>query len=77
MAGGYSFMVTFVTLALVDLVIGLSRLSVSTEVEEIGLDLTPHGDIMGVGEPMGGEPRDGQPSRPLRLCPGCIQFSSI
>ena len=50
----YSFVVTFVILKLVDLVIGLR---VTTEEEEIGLDLTQHGErgyIMGVGELLGG-----------------------
>ena len=54
MAGAYSFVVTFVILKLVDLVIGLR---VSTDEEEIGLDLTQHGErgyIMGVGELMVG-----------------------
>src|SRR5205823_281571 len=54
MAGAYSFVVTFVILKLVDLVIGLR---VSTDDEEVGLDLTQHGErgyIMGVGELMVG-----------------------
>jgi Amt family ammonium transporter len=55
LAGGYSFVVTFVILKLVDLVIGLR---VSSEEEEVGLDLSQHGErgyIMGVGELMVGE----------------------
>jgi len=53
-AGGYSFVVTFVILKLVDVLIGLR---VTSEEEEVGLDLTQHGErgyIMGVGELMGG-----------------------
>jgi Amt family ammonium transporter len=52
-AFSYSFIVTFVLLKLVDLVVGLR---VTTEEEEIGLDLTQHGErgyIMGIGELMG------------------------
>jgi Amt family ammonium transporter len=47
-AGTYSFVVTFVILKVVDLVVGLR---VNTEEEEVGLDLTQHGErgyIMGV-----------------------------
>ncbi len=58
MAGTYSFVVTFAILKLVDLVIGLR---VDTEAEEIGLDLSQHGErgyIMGVGELMLGHPTD-------------------
>jgi Amt family ammonium transporter len=54
MAGSYSFVVTFVILKLVDLVIGLR---VSTEEEEVGLDLTQHGERgynIGLGELMVG-----------------------
>ncbi len=54
MAGTYSFTVTFVILKLVDLVIGLR---VDTEAEEIGLDLSQHGEhgyVMGIDELMGG-----------------------
>jgi Amt family ammonium transporter len=54
-AGLYSFIVTFVILKLVDAVIGLR---VTTEEEEVGLDLTQHGErgyIMGVGEFLGGD----------------------
>ena len=53
-AGGYSLVVTFGLLKLIDLTMGLR---VSTEEEEVGLDLTQHGErgyIMGVGELMGG-----------------------
>ena len=63
-AAAYSFSVTFVILKLVDLVIGLR---VTAEEEEIGLDLTQHGErgyIMGVGELMVGESH-GMPDRPL------------
>jgi Amt family ammonium transporter len=55
-AGAYSFAVTFVILKAVDLVVGLR---VTEEDEEIGLDLSQHGErgyIMGVGELMGGHP---------------------
>jgi Amt family ammonium transporter len=47
-AGAYSFIGTFAILKLVDVVVGLR---VSTEEEEVGLDLTQHGErgyIMGV-----------------------------
>jgi Amt family ammonium transporter len=47
-AGAYSFVVTFVILKVVDLVVGLR---VNAEEEEVGLDLTQHGErgyIMGV-----------------------------
>jgi hypothetical protein len=50
--------VTFVILKLVDLVIGLR---VSTDEEEVGLDLSQHGErgyIMGVGELLVGESHD-------------------
>jgi Amt family ammonium transporter len=53
-AFAYSFIVTFVLLKLVDALVGLR---VSTEEEEVGLDLTQHGErgyIMGIGELMGG-----------------------
>ncbi len=53
-ATGYSFVGTFVILKLVDLVIGLR---VSAEDEDLGLDLSQHGErgyIMGVGELLGG-----------------------
>jgi ammonium transporter, Amt family len=59
-AGSYSFIVTFVILKAVDALVGLR---VTTEEEDIGLDLTQHGErgyIMGVGELMGG----GRPSLP-------------
>jgi Amt family ammonium transporter len=49
-AAGYSFVVTFVLLKLVDLVIGLR---VTGDDEDAGLDLTQHGErgyIMGAGE---------------------------
>jgi hypothetical protein len=55
MAGAYSFVVTFVILKVIDLVIGLR---VTAEEEEVGLDLTQHGErgyIMGIGEFVGGE----------------------
>jgi ammonium transporter, Amt family len=55
-AASYSFIATFVLLKLVDLTIGLR---VTTDEEEIGLDLTQHGErgyIMGVGELMGERP---------------------
>jgi ammonium transporter, Amt family len=58
LAGSYSFVVTFVILKLVDLVIGLR---VSTDEEEVGLDLSQHGErgyIMGVGELLVGESHD-------------------
>jgi Amt family ammonium transporter len=48
----YSFTVTFVLLKLVDALVGLR---VTTEEEEVGLDLTQHGErgyIMGIGELM-------------------------
>jgi Amt family ammonium transporter len=53
-AAGYSFVITFLILKLVDATIGLR---VTTEEEEIGLDLTQHGErgyIIGVGELMVG-----------------------
>ncbi len=53
-AFAYSFVVTFVLLKVVDALVGLR---VTTEEEEIGLDLTQHGErgyIMGIGELMGG-----------------------
>ena len=53
-AAAYSFAVTFVLLKGIDLVIGLR---VTTEEEEIGLDLTQHGErgyIMGAGELLAG-----------------------
>ncbi len=53
-AFAYSFTVTFALLKVVDALVGLR---VSTEEEEIGLDLTQHGErgyIMGIGELMGG-----------------------
>jgi Amt family ammonium transporter len=52
-AGGYSFVVTFGILKLVDRTLGLR---VTTDDEEIGLDLTQHGErgyIMGAGELLG------------------------
>ncbi len=55
-AGGYSFVVTFGILKLVDLVVGLR---VTDDEEDLGLDLTQHGERgynMGVGELMGGLP---------------------
>jgi Amt family ammonium transporter len=55
-AFAYSFIVTFVLLKLVDALVGLR---VTSEEEEVGLDLTQHGErgyIMGVGELMGGLP---------------------
>ena len=59
-AAGYSFCVTFVILKIVDLTLGLR---VSSDEEEIGLDLTQHGErgyIMGVGELIG-EHTDSEP----------------
>ncbi len=53
-AAGYSFVVSFGLLKLVDALVGLR---VNTDEEELGLDLTQHGErgyIMGVGELMGG-----------------------
>ncbi len=53
-AGGYSFIVSFGLLKLVDALVGLR---VTTDEEDIGLDLSQHGErgyIMGVGELMGG-----------------------
>jgi ammonium transporter, Amt family len=64
-AGAYSFVVTFGLLKLVDRFIGLR---VPAEEEEVGLDLTQHGErgyIMGVGELMGGRPLDMGASLPL------------
>ena len=49
-AAAYSFVVTFILLKVIDLTIGLR---VSTEEEEIGLDLSQHGErgyMLGVGE---------------------------
>jgi Amt family ammonium transporter len=62
-AFAYSFAVTFVILKVVDALVGLR---VTEEEEEIGLDLTQHGErgyIMGVGELMGGLP-DQEPLPP-------------
>jgi Amt family ammonium transporter len=53
-AFSYSFIVTFAILKVVDALVGLR---VTTEEEEVGLDLTQHGErgyIMGIGELMGG-----------------------
>ncbi len=53
-AAGYSFVVTFVILKLVDMTIGLRA---SADDEAVGLDLSQHGErgyIMGVGELLGG-----------------------
>ncbi len=55
-AGTYSFVVTFVLLKVVDALVGLR---VTTEEEEVGLDLTQHGErgyMLGVGDLMGGLP---------------------
>ncbi|MHC5539752.1 ammonia channel protein, partial [Singulisphaera rosea] len=55
-AVAYSFIVTFVLLKVIDLTIGLR---VTTEEEEVGLDLTQHGErgyIMGAGELLGDLP---------------------
>jgi Amt family ammonium transporter len=63
-AFAYSFTVTFLLLKLVDALVGLR---VTTEEEEIGLDLTQHGErgyIMGIGELMGGLPEQ-EPMPPL------------
>jgi Amt family ammonium transporter len=60
-AAGYSFVVSFGLLKLVDVLVGLR---VTPDEEELGLDLTQHGErgyIMGVGELMGGHA--GEPSR--------------
>jgi Amt family ammonium transporter len=60
-AGAYSFVVTFAILKLVDLAIGLR---VTADEEDMGLDLTQHGErgyIMGVGELMGGRPHEALP----------------
>jgi len=56
-AFSYSFTATFVLLKLVDAVIGLR---VTADEEDIGLDLTQHGErgyIMGAGELLGGLPQ--------------------
>jgi Amt family ammonium transporter len=53
-AAGYSFVVTFILLKIVDLLIGLR---VPADEEDFGLDLTQHGErgyIMGAGELVGG-----------------------
>ncbi len=53
-AAVYSFVVSFVLLKIVDVVVGLR---VTPEEEDLGLDITQHGErgyIMGVGELMGG-----------------------
>jgi ammonium transporter, Amt family len=58
-AAVYSFVMSFAILKVLDAVIGLR---VSTEEEEVGLDLSQHGErgyIMGVGELMGGQPSSG------------------
>jgi Amt family ammonium transporter len=58
-AGSYSFVVTFGILKLVDLLIGLR---VTADEEEVGLDLSQHGErgyIMGVGELMVNEAHEG------------------
>ena len=63
-AAGYSFVVSFVLLKVVDMLVGLR---VTTEEEEVGLDLTQHGErgyIMGVGELMGDLPEQ-EPLPPL------------
>ena len=55
-AAGYSFLVTLVILKLVDLAIGLR---VTADDEEVGLDLSQHGErgyLMGPGELLGGRP---------------------
>jgi Amt family ammonium transporter len=59
-AGGYSFIVTFGLLKLVDAVIGLR---VSADEEDAGLDLTQHGErgyIMGAGDLIGGSYRSSE-----------------
>jgi Amt family ammonium transporter len=64
-AFAYSFAVTFVLLKLVDALVGLR---VTTDEEEIGLDLTQHGErgyIMGIGELMGGIQEHGDSMPPL------------
>jgi Amt family ammonium transporter len=53
-AAGYSFVGTFIVLKVVDALVGLRA---TAEDEEVGLDLSQHGErgyIMGVGELMGG-----------------------
>ena len=63
-AAGYSFVVSFALLKLVDLVVGLR---VTADEEEMGLDLTQHGErgyIMGVGEFMGGHTPSSSPVQP-------------
>lgn len=60
-AAAYSFTVTFGLLKLVDALVGLR---VSEEEEEIGLDLSQHGErgyIMGAGEFLGGLPEQEHP----------------
>ncbi len=60
-AAGYSFVVSFGLLKLVDVLVGLR---VTPEEEDLGLDLTQHGErgyIMGLGELMGGHA--GEPPR--------------
>jgi Amt family ammonium transporter len=60
-AAGYSFLGTFVVLKVVDMLVGLRA---TTEDEEVGLDLSQHGErgyIMGVGELMGGHPFEPAP----------------
>ncbi|WP_020466833.1 ammonium transporter [Singulisphaera acidiphila] len=61
-AATYSFIVTFGILKLVDALVGLR---VTEEEEEIGLDLTQHGErgyIMGAGEFLGGLPDQVHPA---------------
>ena len=61
-AAAYSFVLTFGILKAIDLVIGLR---VTTEEEEMGLDLTQHGErgyIMGAGELMSGHAEEAIPS---------------
>ncbi len=59
-AAGYSFVVSFLLLKMVDLTVGLR---VTAEEEDLGLDLSQHGErgyIMGVGELMGGHGGEGR-----------------
>jgi Amt family ammonium transporter len=69
-AAAYSFVVTFVLLKVLDLVIGLR---VTGDEEDIGLDLTQHGErgyIMGAGELIGGGGTEERPMPPLSALAG-------
>jgi Amt family ammonium transporter len=66
----YSFAATFVLLKIVDAVVGLR---VTGDEEEIGLDLTQHGErgyIMGIGELMGGLHEEPSSMPPLSALAG-------